>query len=123
METLSEWVPEGLADTIAAQLPREIGDDLRPAGPRGGAGTGNQLGHSGFVSRVAERSGVGNDQAANIARAVIDALTAATEGGLMARVTESLPSDLREYVTPPPGQESWERSSDWTGPVVGRGGS
>jgi uncharacterized protein (DUF2267 family) len=123
METLGEWVPAGLADAIAAQLPREIGEYLRPAGPRAGAGPGEPLGNAGFVSRIARRAGVGDDQAASIARAVIDALTAATEGGLMARVTASLPADLREYVTPPPGQESWERDSGWTGPVVGQGDS
>jgi hypothetical protein len=66
METLSEWVPERLAEAIAAQLPREIGEHLRPAAPRGRTGTGDQSGRSGFVSRVAGRTGVGNDQAADM---------------------------------------------------------
>lgn len=124
METLGEWLPAGLADNIAAQLPREIGEYLRPAGPREAADTGEQqLSNASFVSRIARRAGVGDDQAASIARAVIDALTAATEGGLMARVTQSLPADLREYVAPPPGQESWEGNSGWTGPVVGQADS
>ncbi len=102
--TLSEWVPEGLADNIAAQLPREIGGQLRRT--EADAGTGEELGRADFIPRIAARAGVADDQAAFIARAVIDALTAATEGGLMARVTETLPAELREYVTP--GQESWE---------------
>jgi uncharacterized protein (DUF2267 family) len=102
LETLSEQVPEGLADNIAAQLPDEIGEHLR----RTEADQGKQFGRSDFISRVAARAGVGDDQAAYIAHAVIDALTAATQGGLMARVTESLPADLREYVTPAPGQEA-----------------
>jgi uncharacterized protein (DUF2267 family) len=123
METLAEWVPAGLADSIAAQLPAEVGEYLRPPGPSEAAGPAGRLGNASFASRIADRAGVGDDQAASVARAVIDALTAATEGGLMARVTASLPADLREYVTPPPGQESWERDSGWTGPVVGQGDS
>lgn len=123
LETLSEWVPAGLADAIAAQLPHEIGDYLRPAGPHEGTDAGERLGNASFVGRIAGRAGVGDDQAAGIAHAVLDAMTAATEGGLMARVTDSLPADLREYVTPPPGQESWQQGSGWTGPVVGQGDS
>jgi uncharacterized protein (DUF2267 family) len=123
LETLGEWIPEGLAGAIAAQLPPEIGGYLRPPEPGEGASTGERLGNASLVRRIAGRAGVGDDQAASIARAVLDALTAATEGGLMARVTDTLPADLREYVTPPPGQESWERDSGWTGPVVGRGDS
>jgi uncharacterized protein (DUF2267 family) len=101
LETLGEWVPEALADSIAVQLPREIGDHLRRSGEH--ASTGEQFGRADFVPRVAARAGVSADQAADIARAVMDALTAATEGGLMAKVTETLPPDLREYVTPGQG--------------------
>jgi uncharacterized protein (DUF2267 family) len=101
LETLSEWVPEGLAGSIAAQLPHEIGDQLRRTG--GDAAADGQFSGADFIPRVAGRAGVSIDQGAHIARAVIDALTAATEGGLMARVTDTLPADLREYVTP--GQE------------------
>jgi uncharacterized protein (DUF2267 family) len=126
LETLGEWVPGGLAAAIAAQLPRELGDPLRRAGPggedRADGGTG-WSGQADFISRVAARAGTGDDQAAAIAHAVVDALTAATEGGLMATVTDSLPADLREYVTPPPGQQAWERTGSWVGPVVGRGDS
>jgi len=98
LETLSEWVPEGLANSIAAQLPRQIGDELRRTG--GHPAAGGQFSGTDFIPRVAGRAGVSTDQAAHIARAVLDALTAATEGGLMAKVTDTLPADLREYVTP-----------------------
>jgi len=98
LETLGEWVPEGLADSIAAQLPPGIGDQLRESG--GQAPAGDQFNGADFVPRVAGRAGVSNDQAAHLARAVMDSLTAATEGGLMAKVTATLPADLREYVTP-----------------------
>ena len=98
LETLGEWVPEGLADSIAAQLPREIGDQLRE--PGGGVAAEGEFNGADFVPRVAGRAGVSTGQAAHLARAVVDSLTAATEGGLMARVTQTLPADLREYVTP-----------------------
>ena len=98
LETLGEWVPEGLADSIAAQLPHEIGDQLREPGGR--AAADGQFNGADFIPRVAGRAGVSTGQAAHLARAVMDSLTAATEGGLMAKVTETLPADLREYVTP-----------------------
>jgi uncharacterized protein (DUF2267 family) len=119
VRTLGEWVPGPLADAIAAQLPRQVGDPLRHAASEAAAG-GQRFGNAGFVGQIAARAGVADDQAASIARAVLDALGAATEGGVMARVTETLPADLREYVTPPPGQEPWKASTGWVGPVVGR---
>jgi uncharacterized protein (DUF2267 family) len=100
LETLREQLPEGLADSIAAQLPQGIGEQLRLATVHSGAGTGERSGRADFIARVAERAGVSEPQAAFIARAVIDVLFAATEGGLMAQVSEYLPPDLREYVTP-----------------------
>ncbi len=101
LEALGEQVSAGLVDNIAVQLPREIAAHLRRAQTSERASRGD------FVSRVASRAGVSDNQAAYVARAVLDALTAATEGGLMAKVTESLPADLREYVTPAPKPKSW----------------
>jgi uncharacterized protein (DUF2267 family) len=101
LAALGEQVPEGLVDNIAIQLPPGIADHLRQAE------TDEEFGRSDFISRVAGRAGVGEDQAAYIARAVLDALAAATEGGLMAKVTASLPADLREYLTPAPEPGSW----------------
>jgi uncharacterized protein (DUF2267 family) len=104
LETLGEQVPERLLDNIAIQLPRELAAHLRRTEQPGAEG---QFRRSDFIARIAERAGVGDDQAAYIARAVLDALAAATEGGLMAKVTESLPADLREYVGPAPEPDSW----------------
>ena len=113
LDTLSEWVPEALADNIAVQLPHEIGDHLRRSGEH--AGTAERFGRADFIPRVAARAGVSADQAADIARAVMDALTAATEGGLMAKVTETLPADLREYVTPGQDPRGAGRGSRYRG--------
>ncbi|HUN30907.1 MAG TPA: DUF2267 domain-containing protein [Trebonia sp.] len=98
---LGEQVSEGLVDNIAVQLPPRIADHLRRTEDHERAGREN------FISRVAERAGIGDDQAAYIARAVLDTLYAATEGGLMAKITESLPAEMREYVGPVPNLDSW----------------
>ena len=101
LEALGEQVSEGLLDNIAVQLPPGIANHLRRTEDH------ERAGREDFISRVAERAGISDDQAAYIARAVLDALYAATEGGLMAKVTESLPADVREYVGPTPEPESW----------------
>jgi len=101
LEALGEQVSEGLLDNIAVQLPPEIADYLRRTEDR------ERTGREDFISRVAGRAGISDDQAAYVARAVLDALYAATEGGLMAKVTESLPAELREYVGPTPEPDSW----------------
>jgi uncharacterized protein (DUF2267 family) len=98
LETLGAILPESLADNIAAQLPRGIGAHMRR--PVADAGVREVFGRADFVTRVAERAGVSELQAALIAHAVVDALFAATEGGLMAEASDYLPPDVREYVTP-----------------------
>jgi uncharacterized protein (DUF2267 family) len=104
LETLGEQEPETLVENIAIQLPREIAAHLRRTEQADAKG---EFRRSDFIPRIAERAGVDDDQAACIARAVLDALAAATEGGLTAKVTESLPADLREYVGPTPEPDSW----------------
>lgn len=99
-ECMGDWMPGGAAGNIAAQLPPGIGEHLLRTVGHPGRGDGGRLGRSDFVPRVAARAGVDNAQAAYIAHAVIDAMFAATEGGMMAEVTETLPPDLREWVTP-----------------------
>jgi uncharacterized protein (DUF2267 family) len=100
LEALGEIAPEGLVDNIAAQLPSDAGEHLRR--PIADAGTGELFGRADLVTTVAGRAGVSESQAAAIVHAVIDTLFAATEGGLMAQVSDYLPPDLREYVTPAP---------------------
>jgi|1185.fasta_scaffold667104_1 uncharacterized protein (DUF2267 family) len=108
LETLGEVMPERLADNVAIQLPREAGEHLRR--PVADAGVGELFGRADFITTVADRAGVSESQAAVIAHAVVDALFAATEGGLMAEVTDYLPPDLREYVTPAPSSRDQDES-------------
>jgi uncharacterized protein (DUF2267 family) len=114
LETLGEIMPERLADNIAAQLPREIGAHMRR--PVADAGAGELFGRPDFVTSVAERAGISEAQAALIAHAVVDALFAATQGGLMAEASDYLPPDVREYVTPAPSS----RDQDEPGQVAYR---
>jgi uncharacterized protein (DUF2267 family) len=99
LETLAERVPEGLADNLAAQLPHEIGEHLRRTEIYGGAGTGERFGRQDFVARVAERAGVREQEGAFLARAVTEVVDEATQGGVMPKLTESLPADIRELIT------------------------
>jgi uncharacterized protein (DUF2267 family) len=108
LETLGEVMPERLADNVAIQLPREAGEHLRR--PVAEAGVGGRFVLGDVPPPVADRAGVSESQAAVIAHAVVDALFAATEGGLMAEVTDYLPPDLREYVTPAPSSRDQDES-------------
>jgi uncharacterized protein (DUF2267 family) len=99
LETLGERVPEGLADNLAAQLPHEIGEHLRRTEVYAGAGTGERFDRHDFVTRVAERAGVRESQAAYLARAVTEVVNEATRGTMLDKVAESLPTDIRELIT------------------------
>ncbi|GAA3153995.1 hypothetical protein GCM10010466_51150 [Planomonospora alba] len=99
LETLGERVSEGLADHLAAQLPHEIGENLRRTEVYGGLGAGERFGRDEFVHRIADKAGVKEPQAAYIARVVMEVTSEATQGGIMNKVCESLPSDVRELVT------------------------
>jgi len=99
LETLGERIPEGLADNLAAQLPREIGEHLRRTVLLAGAGTGERFDRDEFVARVAERAGMQPPQAAFALRGVFEVLNDATQGGLMARVCDALPADVVQLAT------------------------
>lgn len=96
LETLGERLPEGLTDNLAAQLPQEIGEHLRRTELLGGLGTGERFSRDEFVNRVAERSGAERPQAAYQARVIFEVMDEATTGGLMDRVRDALPDDVRE---------------------------
>lgn len=96
LETLGERLPEGLADNLAAQLPTEIGEHIRRTEMLGGTGTGERFGREEFVTRIMERSGSDPAQAVYQARVVFEMLAEASTGGLMNRVREALPPDVRE---------------------------
>jgi uncharacterized protein (DUF2267 family) len=95
LETLGERLPEGLVDNLAAQLPREVGEHLRRTETLGGIGTGERFDREEFVNRVVERSGADRPQAVYQARVVFEMLDEATTGGIMDRVRDALPDDIR----------------------------
>ncbi len=99
LETLGERLPEGLADNLAAQLPLEIGEHLRRTELLGGVGTGERFDRNEFITRVMERSRTDPAQATYQARVVFEILDEASTGGLMDRVRDALPPDLRELAT------------------------
>jgi uncharacterized protein (DUF2267 family) len=96
LETLGERIPEGLAENLAAQLPREIGEHLRRTVAFGGTGTGERFDRNEFIRRVAERAGMDEPQAVFAARVVFELVDEATQGGIMQRVRDALPADLAE---------------------------
>lgn len=99
LETLGERVPEGLADHLAAQLPHEIGEHLRRTEVYGGAGTGERFDRHDFIARVGVRAGVDDPKAAYITRVVLEVIGEATQGGIMNKVCDSLPNDIRDLVS------------------------
>src|SRR5690606_5859216 len=99
LETLGERLPEGLADNLAAQLPREIGEHLRRTEVFGGAGTGERFDRHTFIERVANRAHTDDPQAAFRSRVVLEVVGEATQGGVMDKVKDSLPNAIRELVT------------------------
>ncbi|WP_019629221.1 DUF2267 domain-containing protein [Actinomadura atramentaria] len=98
LETLGERVPEGLADHLAAQLPREIGENLRRTEVFGGAGTGERFDRADFVARVAARAQVDEPRAAYLARVVLEMMGEATEGGVMDKIADAVPDDIRDLL-------------------------
>lgn len=98
LETLGERIPEGLAGTLAAQLPHEIGEHLRRTEVYFGAATGERFDRQEFIARVAARAGVRQQQADYLARAVLEVVGEAVQDGGMTKVAESLPEDIRDLM-------------------------
>ncbi|WP_149183715.1 DUF2267 domain-containing protein [Streptomyces sp. TRM49041] len=97
LETLAERVPAGLADKLAAQLPREVGENLRrvataPDQPT----TGVHMSNREFFDRVAQRAGANTAKAAHEARCVMEVVTDATQGTLTDKVRQSLDHELAD---------------------------
>ncbi|SFP08907.1 Uncharacterized conserved protein, DUF2267 family [Amycolatopsis arida] len=97
LETLGERVPEHVADNVAAQLPTEIGEHLRRTVVMGGAGSGERFDRDEFTRRVAERGHLAEPDAVYGARVVLEVTREATQG-VLDKVRDSLPEDLRELV-------------------------
>ena len=98
LETIGERIPDGLSDNLAAQLPHEIGEHLRRTERPDKGGTGERFDRTDFVTRVEERSGLDRPQAVYAARVVCEVIGEATQGGVMAKVREALPPDVREII-------------------------
>lgn len=99
LETLGERIPDGLAGNLASQLPLEVAEHLRRYQMFGEVGTGEQFDVPEFVDRVSRRSGLDGPEAAFAIRVVCEVVNDATSGGLMAKVSESLPNDVSRLVT------------------------
>jgi len=98
LETLGERIPEGLADNVASQLPREAGEHLRRTIIMGGEGTGERFGREEFIERVAERGSTDGPQAAYRARAVFEMVDEATNGAMIEKVRDAVPDDVRSLI-------------------------
>lgn len=99
LETLAERIQPTLAENLAAQLPQEIGEHLRrvahsPDLPD----TGVRMSREEFFNRVSERSGADLPKAVHEARCVIEVTDEATEGGVLARIRQSLEDDLAQML-------------------------
>lgn len=95
LETLAERIPGGLADNLAAQLPPEVGDDLRRVAADPEHDMGERFDRGEFVRRVDERSGALEGSAEERSRVVFEVIEEATTG-VMDKVRDALPEDLRE---------------------------
>jgi uncharacterized protein (DUF2267 family) len=91
-------MPEELADNLAAELPWEIGGQLRRPEGYTGSADANQFDRREFVARVAARARVRRQLAARLARTVFEVMGEAVPGDVMAKVAESLPDDIAELV-------------------------
>jgi uncharacterized protein (DUF2267 family) len=98
LETLGERIPDRLADKLASQLPPEIGEHLHRYAAPGGMGTGQHFGMKEFAHRVAEREHLHEPDAIFHTRVVFELLGEATTGGIMEKVRDALPEDLRPLV-------------------------
>ncbi len=99
LETLGERITEGLAENLAGQLPHEIGEHLRRTEVYAGLGTDERFDREEFIGRVVKRSGFDRSNAAFATRVVCEVVDEATEGDVMQRVCESLPTDIQALVS------------------------
>ncbi|WP_199434261.1 DUF2267 domain-containing protein [Qaidamihabitans albus] len=97
LETLGERIPEQVANHVADQLPTEIGEHLRRTVTMGGAGSGERFGLDEFAQRVAERGHLQQPDAVYGSRVVLEVTGEATQG-VLNKVRDSLPEELRELV-------------------------
>lgn len=97
LETLGERVPEQVATHLADQLPTEIGENLRRTVTMGGAGSGERFGLDEFIRRVSARGHIPEPNAVYGSRVVLEVTGEATSG-VLNKVRDALPDDLRPLV-------------------------
>ena len=89
-ETLKERLAGNEPDNLASQLPEDLADPLRGEGGRQDFSVGE------FYERVAQREGVGADQATRHARAVALVLQEAVTTGEVDHVRDQLKDEYAE---------------------------
>ncbi len=99
LETLTERIPSDLADDLAAQLPQEIGEHVRRVTTAVDTEDVQRFDQREFISRVSERAHTDEPKSAHLARVVFEVLDEASTGGVMGKVRQSLPEDLRRLTT------------------------
>jgi uncharacterized protein (DUF2267 family) len=94
LQTLGECIPEELADDLAAQLPREIGEYLYRGVPNG-----ERFDRQEFVARIAARARTRQQHAACLGRTVFEVIDESVQDGVMLKVADSLRDDIAELLT------------------------
>jgi uncharacterized protein (DUF2267 family) len=95
LRTLADRISGGEAQDLAAPLPSRLQADLRPAHEEAAA-----FGVDEFVRRVAERGGVGPEEARTGTVAVLTTVREAVTPGEFDDVVSQLPQEYRELVGP-----------------------
>jgi uncharacterized protein (DUF2267 family) len=100
---LSERLVRGEAEDLAAQLPKEFAEYMRP--PQ----SAQRFGVSEFFEKVSRREGVDADIAEKHTRAVLSVVTAAVTSGEIKDVLSELPKEYHELFTPEPVESTMPR--------------
>jgi uncharacterized protein (DUF2267 family) len=95
LETLRERLAGDEPSNLAAQLPPEIASYVE------GSGSQDSFGVDEFYSRVAQKEGLGQDEAARHARAVATVLQTAVSGGELDDVRSQLGNEYKELFGQP----------------------
>ncbi len=96
LTTLGEELPAGTAGYLATNLPDEVGVRVRRTRPSDDEGA--HLSRSGFLHRVALRGGVEPDEAGEVVRTVLTALSHKVPEGVMTDVAVAVPADLLDLI-------------------------
>ena len=98
LETLAERIPAGLAGNLAAQLPHEVGENLRRVAADPLHESGERFDRDEFIHRISDRAGVDDPQAAYLARVVFEVIDEAASP-VMDTVRGVLPEDLQQLTS------------------------